>query len=174
MIYRVTLDGSVLDQDNVEGLLDITLEMDRDSKFHGLLTMVTSDLTFLEAAYDTILGEWNSTPCGELTCLIEYQCPNEDYATLFDGILFVNDVEFDLRNCRCTTTIKDNSFQAKIRNNRRIKAHINANKSKNDVTIQPVSPTNVSNFRPSDGTYIYSGRGYRVYDTFRYLVDSRS
>jgi len=171
MQYRVTLDGTDV-TGKVEGLKELTLEIVRDDIFHGLFVYCTSTLTFTRSAYTQIYEKWETTACGELTCLIEAKCPDGTFATVFDGLIFTNDVEFDLRRCVCNTTLKDNSFEARIRNNRRIKAHVKSDLSKNEVTITPAQAYLCSYFNTTTGAYSFTGRGtYRVGDVFRYLVD---
>lgn len=174
MDYRVTLDGIVV-TDLVDGLRELNQELIRDELFHGVFVYNTSTLHFSKTAYDAIYTAWETSPCGELDCDIEARCHGGQWEMAFRGLVFVNDVEFDMHRCTCSTTLKDRGFEARIRNNKRIKAHVNSDLSKNEVTITPATTVISHFFNPTNGVYSYTDRGaYRVGDVFRYLIDFMS
>ena len=101
------------------------------------------------------------------------------------GYCFFKDIEFtegaEGFSAKCQLT--DNSFFAKIRNNRNLKAKVYVGKSKSGLDIDPADYWRTTFFKCLDGSYYshLTGSGYerndtsfRAYDVLRFLVDFMS
>lgn len=173
--------------ENPEGWEDflITLRFDRELK--GLFSLAETSLTFWEDGYDLIKAAFDTHGyC--YTLPFEIRKWDEDvvaWVPIFTGTIFLKDCEFTegIEGFSVKAAIQDNSFFAKIYNNRNLKAKIYVGKSKNNVSISPAAYTRVQYFSSPTGMY-YSmpvGAGFernntafKVYDVLKYFIDFMS
>lgn len=157
-----------------------TLKLDRELK--ALFEIVDVPLTFYEDGYRMIKAAYDVNGyCFSYPVTIYRENELSQYTSIFEGILFFKDIEFtegvDGYSAKCQLT--DNSFFAKIYNNRNLKAKVYVPRSKSDLTIPAADYWRITFFKPSDGVY-YShltgsgfernDTGFRVYDVLKFLV----
>lgn len=171
-MYRIYLDN-VLIADEPIGLSDIEITIERNSVLRGLLSSFTSELTFIGDGYDALIAKRDDSITSLTNVLIQYF---EDgiWNDLYEGIIFTSDISFNLTKKKATVPIQDNSFGARIANNKNIKASLDIGKSKNGDAIAAVTTVALDFYNPVDavGTYFFPDiKCYRVYDCFRFLID---
>lgn len=176
MIFRYFLDGT--EYENPGGWDDLNYSIQRDKTLNGILATIDGTFTFTGPSYDYLRGLFDSQ--GFCT-LVEVKIFISDddgstYTVLYEGLVFISDIKFDELRREAKTKIQDDSFYAKIYNNKSIGCLFHVPISKKTQTITAAPRTTVSFFNPADGVY-YANSGtrggtcYRVFDAFQFLVD---
>ena len=175
MGIRVTLDNTLL-ADTPIGWDDAKIKSKRDKKVRGLFINYTTDLSFWGDGFNYIDNILNQDYCQTIDVLIESDdCYAGTWETEFIGIIQLTQLsKYDVDQRIISTKILDESFDAKIDNNKSLKAFVDVGLSKNSEEIQAASPVDIDFFLPSAdfSTYIGAVReGYRVFDCFRFIID---
>lgn len=175
MKFRHFFDG--VEVPEPEGWENVTPSIVRDKTLNGILTTIDGSFSFVEDA-NTFLREKFDT---EGFCnLVEYKVlvsvdDGNIWTVFYEGLIFTAAVKFNELNCKALTTVNDNSFYAKINNNKSIGAKPFVPRSKTDATIDVATISEISFFNPVDGTYYansgtHGGAGYTAYEAFKYLI----
>jgi hypothetical protein len=109
----------------------------------------------------------------ELCDLLEIviKSPTDNNATLFKGQISVPKCTFNERERVVTINILDDSFGARIENNKGAKVALDSTQSKNGEMVA-ATEWFAEPFDPSTGTYAgVSCRGYTVHSAFKFLID---
>ena len=167
-MFRVYLDN--IEIKGVTGFDDFTESIERDEDVRGLFISYPLELTFTYDGYDYIINKLNLNGfCQTIEVLIQEKC-GADYEDSINGLLFLSDIKRNKTECSLKVRITDNSWGAKIKNNKNIKSKLDVPLSKNGVTITPCPWTEVLMFDPASGSSTTSKYGYDVIDAFEYLV----
>lgn len=171
-LFRISLDGNIL-SDEPEGWADFISELKRDKTIRGQVLLMDLVLKF-KGNTD---GYAHLKPlidcqgfCAFSTVKIEEDCnSDENWITIFDGIIFYTNVKEFLFPCVLECTLTDNSFFAKIDNNKNIEAYVNVGRSKNDVEI--ITQSYIAKFFDVN-TGIYSNfvNIYPVWYCFEFMI----
>lgn len=104
--FTVILDGQTLTNEPM-GLQDAAISIKRNEDFPGLFTTMVSDLEFWGDGYDILYSFYsNNDLCVRIDCRIIEDCDN---GLDFDGIIYLNDVEFNSYKCIATCSVEDNT-----------------------------------------------------------------
>lgn len=109
---------------------------------------------------------------GQLCNLLSFEikAPTLNNRTLFKGQISVSKCTFNERERTVRVPIIDDSFGARIENNKNAKVALDSSQSKNGVSISSSFET-IFCFRPSDGaTIALARRMYSVHEAFTFLV----
>lgn len=180
-MVKIIINGTEIIE-SPDGWQDFTTTLRMDRELKALFEIVDVPLTFYHDGYRMIKAAYDANGyCFQYPVQILRQDELGQYIPIFDGLLFFKDIEFTEGvsgySAKCTLT--DNSFFAKIRNNRNLKAKIYVPRSKSDVAITAATYARIKFFKPSDGTYYphLAGAGYerndtgfKVYEVLRFLV----
>jgi len=177
MGLRVTLDDTLL-TNTPKGWDSAKINSKRDSAIKGLFLNYVNDLEFWGDGFDYIDGILEANYCGVITVLIETDdCEEGVWVEEFNGTIKLTEINtYDVDQRIIKTKIFDESYDAKISNNKSLKAYVDVGTSKNGVNIQAVSPVDIQLFNPTTGTaynsYLATLRqGWRVFDCFRFIID---
>jgi hypothetical protein len=174
MIYRYTIDGAYYQgKDEVLGWEDITTTIKRDKG--GILITQDVKLRFKGPAYKYVYETFFSSGfCTEIQVIIEESCDNGvTFYKAHEGIIKNSAIIINEKKCEAEATVTDNSFYARINNNRSIETTF-AGRTKNDFTLSPPPINRLQMFNPVDGTNATSIPAYRIEDVLRYLVSFMS
>lgn len=179
MAIRITLstDSSSLVTTNTPiGWNDAKHKIKRDSNTKGIFVNYITDLEFYGDAFDFLDNVLENGFCETVNILIENNdCDSQVYETEFQGVIALTQLtEYDVNKRILKTKILDTTFDAKINNNKSLKAIVDVGISKNGETITPCTPVEIDFYDPNDSytTYDYPDRScYRVYDCFRYIIE---
>ena len=121
-----------------EGWEDLTTTLRMDKELKALFEIMDISLTFYFDGYKMLKAAFDANGyCFSYPAQILHQDETGNYIPIYDGTLFFKDIDFtegiEGFSAKCTFT--DNSFFAKIYNNRNIKAKIYVGRSKSDVVI---------------------------------------
>ena len=133
-------------------------------------------MEFWGDGYDYLLSSFNTDPLSEVTCLVEYKQESDtEYTSFYNGIIRLSDVKFNLSRCLAKTEIEDNSWYAKILNNRELKSVVDVALSKDGTTINADSGSSIEFLDPSNGNTYGGGAENRVvytaFGVLRHLVE---
>lgn len=171
-MFQVYLNDILL-EDEPLGLKDFPEVLERDNVLKGFFIKYPGELTFSGDGYEILKSGFdNFGYCNLYSLKILQQCgENTEYEPAFNGNIILSDVKFNLSKCLATTSVVDNSYSAKIFNNKSIKANVSATKSKTGVDITPAETRLVDFFNPVDGVYTGDTRKVvDVFEAFKFLV----
>ena len=132
--WRYKLDGTAYE--NPIGWDSIKLNIERDKEIRSVVRSFVTEVEFWGDGYDYLLSSFNTDPLSEVTCLVEYKQESDtEYTSFYNGIIRLSDVKFNLSRCLAKTEIEDNSWYAKILNNRELKSVVDVALSKDGTTI---------------------------------------
>ena len=177
-MYRYFLDGTLL-QDEPLGWDQLVTTLKRDRVLKGILKTIDTQITFIGDGYDYLNNTLNNNSfCANINIEIQKSCDGGNtYSNFYTGIIFISDVEFDLKRCIARTKIQDNSFYAKINNNKSQEFLPFVSSSKNGITINSPTLQQIKFFNPANGTYYAipaparSCVGYKIYDVLKFAID---
>lgn len=175
MAVRITLDSTLLTNTPI-GWDDAKIKSKVDKAIKGLFVEYTTDLEFWGDGFDYIDSVMELGYCDTISVLIETNdCDESVWVEEFVGIIQITQLtEYDVDKRIIKTKILDESFDAKIDNNKSLKAFVDVPLSKNGDTIAACTPIGINFFLPTATypTYMAGIRhGYRVYDCFRFIID---
>lgn len=179
MEFEIYLNGSKLEKEPQE-LQDFQEVLELDEDVRGLLLKFPTKLTFIGDGYGILAAERAKTGgyCQTVDVLIKGKATqNDGFVDKVRGTIFIVDVDFELSTDKdgqtASCTIFDQSYSAKIHNNRKTDFWLNANVSKNGVALTPITPIALKVFRPSDGAEYAATRDvYDLKDSLIYLVSA--
>lgn len=171
---RVLFDGTEILETPI-GWQDITDVIKRVKDTQSLFVTCEAPLIFKADGYDYLIDVYNSGFCNTVEVELQ-QFVRGYYRKFFTGIIFIRTAVIDRKNCTIEVKIEDNSFYAKIENNRAIEAFPFGERSKNNIALTACPYVQVDLFRPVDGVYEaidtppYSNAAYTFYDLFAYMI----
>lgn len=168
-MYRYFLDNTLIDEP--EGWDELTTTIKRDRTVKGLLKLRDVTLTFKGSGYDYLKATIDSTGhCAEVAIRIE-EFDGANWLYDFEGRIFVSDIEWYEFRHECKTKITDNSYNARIYNNRDIGVVPTAEVSKNFIPLAPIDVCDLTIFHPDTGVNVaYPAKCFRLRDVFDFLV----
>jgi len=180
-MVKVIINGTEIIE-TPDGWLNFTTTLRYDKELKALFEIVEAPLTFYHDGYRMIKAAYDANGyCFQYPVTILREDELNQYIPIFEGVLFFKDIEFtegiEGYSAKCQFT--DNSFFAKIYNNRNLKAKIYVPRSKSDLTITAAEYWRITFFDPATGTYYphLSGpsdarndTGFKVYEVLRFLV----
>lgn len=164
------IDGQLYD--NPKGWEALSERLYYAEGIEGYLTEITGTLDFYGGAFTYLRNQFVSQICNTITLLITDSCADGNEKEIFNGLIFVSDIDFNLIQCSATVELVDNSFIAKIDNNKSIKCYLGVDRSKNDVDISAydTKQTNIALRDSSNGADVTSATGYRIFDAFKFII----
>lgn len=179
---RILFDGTEVVETPI-GWQDIVSSIKRVKEINSLFITTDAQLTFKDDGYDYLMVKYNqSFTTSVLVELQEYVAGT--YQTFFQGKIFLKSAVIDREQCTIQVEIEDNSFYAKIDNNKSIEVFPFAEQTKNAASyptdtayyLAPCDFVQVHLFAPKDGTSItphsgtHTGASYPVFNLFEYLI----
>lgn len=180
---RILFDGTEV-QETPIGWEDIVSVIKRNKDINSIFVTTEAKLTFKDDGYTYLLNKYNTSFTSSVAVELQ-EFVGGTYKIFFIGIIFLKSAVIDREQCTIEVEITDNSFYAKIDNNKNIEVFPFAEQTKNAANY-PTDPsyqltacqyTKVQLFNPADGSIIgvlvnppYTGAAYPVYDLFEYLI----
>lgn len=180
---RILFDGTEVVETPI-GWQDIVSTIKRVKEINSLFITTEAQLTFRDDGYDYLMAKYNqSFTTSVVVELQEYVAGT--YQTFFQGKIFLKSAVIDREQCTIQVEIEDNSFYAKIDNNKSIEVFPFAEQTKNAGSyptdsayyLAPCAYQKIQLFDPNDGSIIgvlvnppYTGAAYTVFDLFEYLI----
>lgn len=176
MQYRYYLNGQLL-KGEPAGWQNKISTIKRDYSIKGIIRLQEGSLVFHGAGYNYLWDLFNSSSfCEQVEFISE---KSNDFGNNWypdvKGLIFMSQVEFDEKRKLAKCKIRDDSFYAKIFNNKSLECILHAGRSKNGIYIDVPEPWKAVLFDPGSAFGDYSaGSGntwsYRIFDVFKYLI----
>lgn len=169
--FKFYFDG--VEVSNPKGWDKMIENMSRDQDLKGILITHDVPLEFTGDGYTALFKKRQSGFCSQTDFGITESCNQDGYYELvYQGILETSDMEFNLKECLVRCKINDNTFYAKINNNKNLECFLIAGKSKNLGNITVPVRKSLQLFNPTSGSYgtIQTTACFKWYDVFRYLI----
>lgn len=169
-MIQIYLDGTLYENPN--GWENLQDRVFYSEDISGYVNELAGNLIFYGGAYAYLRSKFDTGICESVTVQINEACADSIYKKIFDGLIFISDVEWNIVKCSATVQVVDNSYIAKIYNNKAIQAVLGITRSKNNIDITSYSneQTNISLLASNGGAGVTNASGFRIYDAFRFLV----
>ncbi len=136
----------------------------RDYDKRIISVQYTDRITFSGAAHTYIQGVQQADGyCAEIDLRIEEQCGNGPWNVMARGKVIMADCEWNETKCTVQCSVVDNGIGARVANNKKVPVSPLSDLSKNNVSITPVPPIDLTMFNTA-GADISGTR--RVFDWF--------
>ncbi|MBK9526715.1 MAG: hypothetical protein IPO39_18875 [Bacteroidetes bacterium] len=178
MIYRALLDGVV--RDEPQGWDTLIDSFKRDYNLRGIVSTKDGQFVFQGDGYRYLNDlALNSSGTSKVDLIIERSDDDgNSFIEDYKGTIFIADCEFNegTREARCK--IQDDSYYARINNNKSIGVFLYGSRSKNNVAITPCTVYTIKYFTVTTGAYItqtfnggYTGAAFKSFDVLRYMIE---
>lgn len=168
-LYRYYLDGRPFEEPLSWEKWEEQTE--RDKELNALLTTISVTVEFYGAAYDYLYRtKLNSGKDGRNFLQVD-EYNGSGYTTVYKGTIFSAGVEFNRTKRIAKAQVEDDSYNARINNNRNVPAVISSGRTKNGVAFDPPEAYMVELRKVADNTSL--GRSVycvRLYELFRCLI----
>lgn len=170
MNYQYYLDNVLL-IDEPQGWSELVTSIQRQTDIKGIFMTQDVKLVFYGDGYNILKTKFDLNFCSSTEIKI-YEQRNVDYVLIFDGIIFSSACIINENVCNLEAKLEDNSFFAKIYNNRSIEVQCQVGLSKNGVAYTGATSNVFNTFDPCTGiTYIADQRvGVTPYEAFRSII----
>lgn len=143
----------------------------RDKQLNGLITTIDISVEFTGKAYDFLWNLKNEQGKDGRAILTVEEFNGAKYVRIYRGTIFVTDIEFNRTIGIAKSKVQDDSYYARINNNKQVPCVVSSGKSKNGTTIQAPEGYMVLLLKVDDNTTL--GRAVytvRLFDLFKTLV----
>lgn len=170
-LYRFYLDGNLLTNEPA-GWKELTTAIRSYDELRGVLITQDVTLSFIGDGYTYLKSIFDSDQvCALSSITIEYNCNNAGYEEVFRGTVFITSLSFE--NEVVKSKLEDDSFFARINNNKNIKFYLDVARSKNNVAITAVTPIDLTMFNVCTcADEPDTRKAYKIFDSFQYLVQA--
>jgi len=164
--------NEVLLEDEPDGWENFVINIVRDRDAQALIVKFPITLKFIGDGFNILKDKFDEPQgyCEDFDYRVEKSC-DAGFTTLFRAKIFISKIEFNLNKKTAESQIEDNSFFARVFNNKSLPATIDVGKSKNDVVITTPTAIDLTLFTPSTGADLPDTREvYDVKDVFTFLT----
>lgn len=174
--YKFTIDGTVISEPgNIKGWERLTTSIKRATDLKALLITQDAELTFIGSMYAFFYDKfYNSGVCTEIETLIEQSTDNQNFISIHRGKIQIKDIQLEETLGEAKAKIIDDSYFARIGNNKNIGTVPDSGRSKNDHAILPCPVYEIDVFDVVTDGSLGNRQGFFAYDVMRYLVDFMS
>lgn len=149
-------------------------EVNKSLEFDSVNQIITishdTQHQWIEDAYNFLYGKWTD---GLLCDLVDVEIQgriNGVYERLYKGVISIPENTFNERRRIVDVQIKDDSFGARIENNKTVRVALDSVQTKNGLSISSTALLKFP-FLPSTGSYMATlVSGYTVHEAFDFLI----
>ena len=143
---RFFINATEYTADITDGQNELAEKVSFDFEERRFLLEIDGELTLNGQGYDFLHAQYIGNFDQNIPCtIVLFNDATNAYETAWNGLIFLTDCIFDLYKKEVKIQIVDNSYFAKIENNKNIKFVIGVDNSKNDVDVS--SRISFTNFR---------------------------
>lgn len=163
-MFKTRLDG--VEYNEPIGLKDLSERIYFNEELSMYLNKLEGDVLFIGDGYNYLRDSFNNDVC----VLVEVEIEDTRSDIVYGGIIFINDIKWDLSKRTAECKIVSDKYIQSIDNNRGIKVQIGVDKTKNLLERVSVVQTDIT--LPDDtGTTHVTRYGYRLFDVFTELIE---
>ena len=163
-MFRVLLNGNVVDEPL--GLAELEEKVYYNSALSMFLNKIDGEVIFIGSGYNELRNLFNTDTCN----LSEITIENLDDGLTYNGVIFLNDIEWNLSKRQANCTIVSDKYIESIDNNRGVKVQLGITLTKNLEERGTVLQNDITLFNPQ-GNQDITRYGYRIFDVFTELVE---
>ena len=169
-LFKFYLDGVLL-ADEPAGWAEFSSELKRGTDINGIFLTQDVKLTFTGDGYDLLFNKFYTNYCSQ-TAITILELRSGQYRLFFEGLIFLTACEHFANICTITATLEDNSFYAKIKNNKSIETFVQVGRSKNLVDYTGAQALTFWTFDVCTAVYetAYDRAAVTPYEAFRSLI----
>lgn len=162
-MLSITINGDLVTEP--QGLTELKERVYFNDELSMFLNKIEGDIVFRNDGYDLLRGIFNTNACS----LVEVSISDSISGDSYEGIIFINDITWNLSKCECECTIVSDKYIQSIDNNKGIKVQLGVGLTKglNFLASNPTNNLLLPN--PSNTTAILI-RGWRPFDVFTELI----
>lgn len=150
---------------------ELSEKIERVDALRGLFIKVDQTLKFTDDAYAYLFNIKQTNGYCNFVALKIYKTCDNVTKQIFTGNIRISDCKFNLSKCIVECPIEDDSYGARIFNNKNIKTFVDAGTSKNGVTLTKPTNLNLGTIKPSTNNLMIGIRdAYDVFECLEYLV----
>ena len=172
-MFKIYLDDTPL-TDEPDGWASFTKQITRDVQSRTIIVSFPTDLVFYGDGWEFIYNKFGDDG---YDVLIDFRAVNFDSGgnqiSELLGSIIMTDVTFDMVRKTATVQVKENSYMARIWNNKTNPVAIPALLTKNDEQIIGIDPEREIAMNPTASGTIMNGNvrfGWDVYEAFKMVV----
>jgi len=183
MAFKFYIDGQLTDSPVNE--FELSTSIQRESETEGINITQDVQIQYNEnfntaplevSGYQLLITAFDSGTCNELIIDIYDQVTDVLTYHVYQGVIKVPSIEWNLQNRTVSTKVQDNSYYAYLSNNQSIDYNFLSSSSKNGTNIGAAVQTDVEFF--STLTCLYNStaprKGINVNDAFAFIVQALS
>ena len=133
---------------------EINQSLDFDSVNQIMTINHDVEHTWTEDAYNFLYNKWETGDFCDLVKVDIEGVNNGAFVLLYTGEISIPELIFQERERSVSVKIKDNSYGARIENNKGVRVGLDSTQSKNGLTISQATESFVFAFTSSDGVYL--------------------
>ena len=141
-MFRVLLNDNIVDEPL--GLAELEEKVYYNSALSMFLNKIDGDVIFIGSGYTTLRDLFNSDTCNLSEIVIE----NLDDGITYSGVIFLNDIEWNLSKMQAGCSIVSDKFIQSIDNNKGIKIQLGIGLTKNLENRNTVVQSDITLFNP--------------------------
>lgn len=183
MAFKFYIDGQLTDSPVNE--FELSTSIQRDSETEGINITQDVQIQYNEnfntaplevSGYQLLINAFETGTCNELIIDIYDQVTDILTYHVYQGVIKVPSIEWNLQNRTVSTKVQDNSYYAYLSNNQSIDYNFLSSSSKNGTNIGAAVQTDVQFF--STITCLYNAtsprKGININDAFAFIVQALS
>ena len=168
-MIRVLLDG-VEPANQPEGVSELTERWEQEEELPIYSVEITGPLTFFGEDFTYFFNTAKASPCTIINVeLHQKRSDTANWMAIFKGVIFVNDIDFDLDRRLAVCEIVDDGIFARIINNSTVSIDLSWISSKNGVPVSATINHNVS-IKDQNNVTRSNRRGVKLYDAFVFML----
>ena len=167
--FRLYIDGLLVDPQPA-GIDGLQTTIKRDYQLKGIAKTVEVEFIFVGIWYDYFWNNFKSSICNESTVRIE-QWNGQQYVEFMRGIIFNTSLEFDHTNKKVSAKVEDDSYYARIHNNKKIEVFLLSGKSKNGNDIEIPHDFIIDMHSVTTCASLKNVYSLKLYDVFRVAIE---
>ena len=179
-MFKFTINNTEVTQ-GIANWQDLKISIKRDVSNRIVRVEMPQEMTFTGEAYEIINNVYNTDGYfGIIPIEIskEISTNSDSYKNFFNGLIFINECEFNDEMNEVIVPIRDNSFVSRINNNSNIEVWTASDSTKNGETLTPPNTKTISFYNQTtgivNGGFANAGdrTGYDWFDLAKNLIMS--
>ena len=163
--FKIFLDNILIESQPL-GLKDFEVEIIREDGFSSsdqiLRDKTNTELSFIGDGYEYLASVKRNNFCGLVIVRIEFSDDGVNYDVLYNGIIQIIRVEFDINRCIAKSNIRDASFTGLIKDYTKTELAFYISRTKNCLSL-----SDISKYISFNGKDVFA---FDLLDVFNYFI----
>lgn len=168
-MFRVLL-NDIESFNQPDGVSDLMEKISYSNELKVYYFEIVGDLTFYDFDFERLFSLFKDDICQTINVEIQSNENGMSWQSDFKGLIFINDLDFDYEKRSCKAQIVDDSFLAKIINNKDIQVNLSRDFTKNGYDITPCVLSSFDVFDYS-GVPFFARKGVTLFEAMRFIIE---